>query len=336
MSKTSFPVVRGNMMRITRLDGCGKPVDGPGNMITTEGFVSVALSAQTTDAEEITVTNAGGKVCVRDTGDPTFDGYGVDITFCEVEPCLFQLLTGQEPLVNAAGDVVGFTMNSKRYAKTGFALEVWTGSPTTDACDSSASAGAQPAGYFVLPFVKGGVLGDFTIENAAITFGVSGATTRDGNAWGVGPYSGAFAADPSQNPADAGPYLDNPLDKNDHLGLAFTTKGFPQSSDGCAPLDIKTLPAPSGAGVPTVSASAGIATPATVTIVRAAAGAQPSPTAPFPASGPVTVHWGDGETSTIPGSTLTGTHTYKAAGTYHITVVSQNFQDTTLTYVATP
>ena len=55
MSKTSFPVVRGNMMRITKVDGCGKPIDGPGNMITTDGFVSVALSSNITTGDEITV-----------------------------------------------------------------------------------------------------------------------------------------------------------------------------------------------------------------------------------------------------------------------------------------
>lgn len=82
----SFPLVRGRTMRVTKTDGCCGPEYGDDNSIVTDGFVSVALTANVTDAEEITVTNANGKTCVRDTGSPTFNGYGVELTFCEVQP----------------------------------------------------------------------------------------------------------------------------------------------------------------------------------------------------------------------------------------------------------
>lgn len=334
MSSSSFPVVRGRMMRVTKVDGCGRPLAGDGNSLVTEGFVSVALSANITDAEEITIQAASGRTCVRDSGQPSFDGYGTELTFCEVEPCLFQMLTGQEPMLDANGNVVGFTMNSKRFSTTGFALEVWTGAPSGDACDPSASGTADVAGYFVLPNIQGGVLGDFTIENAAITFAVTGGSTRDGNAWGVGPYQGAFdATDPSQNPSDVGPYIDNALDSDDHLGISFTTKGVPQETDGCVDLKVDNAPAVDPAAV-TLSASAPVATAATVTIVRGTG--TPSAAAPFPTTGSVKVHWGDGSTSNITGSTLTGDHTYKSAGTYDIMVETPaDFQDATAQYVAT-
>src|SRR6188768_3442122 len=98
---TSFPLVRGRTMRVTKTDGCCGPAYGPDNMVVTDGFVSIALTANINEPEEILITNANGKTCVRDPGCPEFQGYSVEITFCEVNPCLFSLVTGQPSVVDA-------------------------------------------------------------------------------------------------------------------------------------------------------------------------------------------------------------------------------------------
>lgn len=224
----SFPLVRGRTMRVSKVDGCCAPDYGDDNMIVTEGFVSVALTAQINEAEEITITNANGKTCVRDPGCPEFQGYTVELTFCEVSPCLFSLVTGQPAVLDAAGEVIGFRMNSKTsVCETGFALEVWMGVPGV-ACTGDAGA----FGYLLLPCLQGGVIGDFTIENAAITFTVSGAVTKDGNGWGVGPFDVVMDDSPTPVPAP----LPDPLDPDDHLVALFTTVAPPAPTDGCVPL----------------------------------------------------------------------------------------------------
>lgn len=323
-------------MRITKVDGCGRPVVGDGNMLVTDGFVSVAATSNITDAEEVSITAASGRVCVRDPGTPSFDGYGLDMEFCEVEPCLFALLTGQEVIEDpTTGEILGFTMDSELFSKSGFALEVWTGMPGGDACSGVAAGTADPAGYFIWPNVQGGVLGDFTIENGAITFSITGAGTRDGAQWGLGPYDGMFVSDPTvdTNPSDAGPYLPVSLTPTKHLGVARTVKGPPGLTDGC--IDLKSgSAAPVDPAAVTLSASAPVATAATVTIVRASGPATAA--APFPTTGSVRVHWGDGSSSNITGTTLTGDHTYKAAGTYDIMVETPaEFEDAAAQYVAT-
>ena len=52
-------------------------------------------------------------------------------------------------------------------------------------CDDPNAGGSF--GYTLLPFIGGGVLGDFTIENGAVTFVLQNAATKDGTGWGVGP-----------------------------------------------------------------------------------------------------------------------------------------------------
>jgi hypothetical protein len=240
MATNSFPLVRGRTMRVTKTDGCCAPAYGPDNMVVTDGFVSVALTANINEPEEIVITNANGKTCVRDAGCPEFQGYSVEITFCEVSPCLFSLVTGQPSVVDAAGDIVGFRMNSGvSVCDSGFALEVWMGVPGV------ACSGEQGGfGYLLLPCLQGGVIGDFTIENAAITFTVTGANTKDGNGWGSGPFD--VVADAGGN---AGP-LPSPLDPDDHLYVSFTTVAPPEETDGCVELE-------QPASVPATGATAG-------------------------------------------------------------------------------
>jgi len=240
MATNSFPLVRGRTMRVTKTDGCCAPAYGPDNMIVTDGFVSVALTANINTPDEIVITNANGKTCVRDAGCPEFQGYGVEITFCEVSPCLFSIVTGQPTVLDVNGDVVGFRMNSSvSVCDSGFALEVWMGVPGV------ACTGDQGGfGYLLLPCLQGGVIGDFTIENAAITFTVTGANTKAGNGWGTGPYE---VVDDGTGTAA---YLPNPLDPDDHLYVSFTTIPPPEETDGCVELEAPPL-------VPATTAVAG-------------------------------------------------------------------------------
>lgn len=291
----SFPLVRGRSMRVTKTDGCCGPDYGDDHSIATEGFVSVALTANITEAEEITVTNANGKTCVRDAGSPTFDSYSAVITFCEVQPCLFSMITGQPLVFNTEGEIIGFKMNSKvTLDSSGFGLEVWMGVPGV-ACAGDAGA----YGYLVLPCLQGGIVGDFTIENAAITFSITGASTQDGNAWGTGPYLDT--------------QLDEPLDPDDHLLVIFTTVAPPEPTDGCVPL------VPIGLTVEVEDDEV------TVTIPRGNGDCY---------DGTVTIDWGDGDTPTVvEPPTATATHSIIANGTYDVVISADGCDDVTVPVV---
>jgi hypothetical protein len=186
-SNKRFPLVRGRVARATRLDSCGRIADRACTSITTEGIVTIALTANIDEGEDINVVNMAGRTCAKDEADPTFNGYGVAITFCDVDPQLYAMMTNQSVVYDLTGTAVGFRVNSK--VKTGdanFALEVWSNVPGV-ACDDPNAAGSF--GYTLLPFIKGGVLGDFTFENAAVSFTLTNAATKDGTAWGKGPYN---------------------------------------------------------------------------------------------------------------------------------------------------
>lgn len=244
MTDTSncFSLVRGRAMRVTRLDGCGAKVLGPRSQVVTTGFISVAFSAQTQEGESIEVTNAAGDICIRDVPAPEFTGYDIEVSFCGVNPDLIALMTGQARVNDAAGLGAGFRMNSGvNLDDSGFAIELWSSVPT------AACVGGVPSyGYFLIPYLKGGIIGDFSIENAAINFTLSGAKSKDGSAWGVGPYNVTTTTGGTPAP------LATAIDPKDHLHMELVQVAPPTAVCGASPL-----------GIPATGATAGI--PATLT-----------------------------------------------------------------------
>jgi hypothetical protein len=219
----SFSLVRGYALRAVRLDGCGAPVLGPDSVVTTEGFISVGLTSNTEQGEAISVTNAAGKPCVLDEPSPKFVNFSVEVQFCGVNPELLAMMTGMPVRLNAAGDeIVGFKVNDEvNVDATGFSTELWSKVPQ-DECDES---GEEAYGYMLMPFLKGGVLGDFSVENGAVNFTMTGARTKKGSQWGAGPFD--VVRDESGNP---GP-LNEPVVKGDHLITEVTTVPPPSVED---------------------------------------------------------------------------------------------------------
>lgn len=226
MANNCFSLVRGRVLRATRLDGCGRPAAAACSSIVTEGFISAAFTANTDTGTEISVTNASGKVCIRDTPCPTFTGYSVEIVFCEVNPELYAMLTGQDAVFDADGNAVGFQVNSDISAcDSGVALELWSAVPSVQCAEEDVAAQGS-FGYVLVPFLQGGVLGDFTLENDAVSFTITGAATKTGGGWGVGPYD---VVSDGANPA---PLL-NPIASGVHLHVQYTTIAPPEASCDC-------------------------------------------------------------------------------------------------------
>lgn len=242
MTTRCFSLVRGRVMRVTKLDNCGRPMQSACSTAVSDGFVSVAFSAQTEEGETISVTNAAGKICVRDQACPAFTGYTVEITFCEVDPDVLAIVTNQNSVFNAKSlDAVGFRMNSDiSGCDSGFALELWSNVPGV-ACDPDNPNAQGSYGYLLVPFLQGGVLGDFTIENDAVSFVVSGAATKTGSGWDVGPYD--VVGDATGQP---GPLAD-PIESGDHLHIEVTDVAPPEPTCGCVALGSPASGATSGA-----------------------------------------------------------------------------------------
>lgn len=215
-----YSLVRGRALRATLVDACGFPVYGARSQVTTKGIISVGFTGNSDTGTAISVQNANGDTCISDTPAPRFTSFTLEIAFCGVDPELYRLLTGQPILKNADNLITGFKVNSNiDFDSVAFALELWSAVP-----GEQCIGGAKSYGYFLAPFVQGGSLGDFTWQNDAINFTISGATTKDGTGWGVGPYDVML-----DNTGTPGPLLEA-LDNYDHLVVDLTKVPPPDTS----------------------------------------------------------------------------------------------------------
>jgi hypothetical protein len=283
--------VRGRVARVTRVDNCGRVVYGEYNQSVSEGVITAEFTANTTEIAEINVPNFSGKRCIYEPAVTELAGYSLVLTFCNVDFEMFEILTGQTLVFDAAGTVIGLEVDTANSLEDqGFALEIWAGAQGGDVCDDPNAQGEF--GYMLLPYLKGGIVGDFSVANAEITFTVTGASTRDGNRWGSGPY--AVERDEA---GDVGA-LFQPVSPTAAFRLQLTSVAPPEEFVGSRPvLD------PTSDPLTSIAAVEGL-TP------------QEADFATTPAStGPVWWEFGDGTWDYVvaPGAT---THEYAEAGTY--------------------
>ena len=303
--------LRGRRIRATRLDACFRPVYGEDSQAVTKGFVSVGYTANTVDSDEINQTNASGEICIYEPSQPSLTGYTVEIVFCEVDPEMFSLITGQEVYLDGDGNAIGFSVGTDiDIAESRFAFELWLGTKASDVCSDPNAQGDY--GYLLLPALQGGIVGDFTVENGAVNFTITGATTRDGNQWGNGPYNVMMVG------GVPAPLL-TPLSPKKHLLLIGTTVAPPEPFAGTRPLlDPEATP---------------------ITAVVGVEGSSPTET-DFTFTGgstdPVWIEFGDGTWDYILEGSTGASHVYAANGTYQVRASSNNTWVTTTVTIPWP
>jgi hypothetical protein len=273
-------------MRATLVDQAGRPVYGPESVVVTSGQISTTFTPNVEEGEAISQPNGNGDTCLNVPATPTLSGFSVESTFCKVDFALFELLTGNPVVRNDDGTIVGIKQGTTiDLSKVNFALELWTGAQVSD----TLRAGAEGEwGYILCPFLSGGTLGDITVENAAITFTVTGMQTKNGAAWGSGPYNvdlvGGVAAP-----------LFKPLTNKKHRRITTVEIAPPEDVSGYLALLDRTDPA--------------------LTSITATVTGDDVVFAPLPAgTDPVEYDFGNGEWDYA--ETGTYTYTYPAPGTY--------------------
>lgn len=215
-------------MRATKVDECGKPVEGTCSTVVTDGFISVQYSPEIAEGEEIEVRKADGTLCISDQGCPELKWINIEATFCEVDPDLFTLMTGYPTVVDFAANSVGNRITKSVSCTGGVALEVWSDIPG-QVCTTT---GQKKYGYFLVPWAINMIIGDFTIENDAASFVITGRT-QIGSQWGTGPYN-VDATNIANTPGK----LLTPIGAEDHMDMHVTTIAPPTAVCGCQALDL--------------------------------------------------------------------------------------------------
>lgn len=210
--------IRGEVMRVTKLDSCGAPVHGAKSTVTSDGFVSVEITMEVEDGTDYQLRGANDNFIYNSRGRPKIRWANAVINFGQVDPDMYNLMTGNPLVVNDAAtpESIGFRIREDVVAN--FALEVWTD------LDGQACINGVPAfGYLLLPWVTDAMVGDFTLQNEAITFPINRCRTNRGSLWGVGPYN---VDNKLTAPTGPSPLL-TAIGPKDHLDFHLTTLAPP-------------------------------------------------------------------------------------------------------------
>lgn len=235
-----FPIVKGTVLRATKVNNCGLPVEGPSNRVVTPGWVSLAISPEYQEAEELEQRNAEGRVCVSERTPPERKYYNLELTLCQVNTCLISLFNSWQQELDWEGNPVGFRDQREVESDFGVALELWAGGKAGSDCplptddDIFASAGSGKNYGYVLTWGTEFTLGDIEIAASVATFTLTGISFPAPQ-WGRGPYN-VVATDAMNTPGR----LLTPIGKDQQLNIQRTPVAPPEETPGneCCPLDI--------------------------------------------------------------------------------------------------
>jgi hypothetical protein len=173
-------IVNGDIVRATRVDNCGAPVEGAGNAFVDDCWPSAAMASNVQAGTDITLRAANGSICAFKRGKPGFRGFDLTFQFFNASPEFVELLTGSPLVLDHAGDPIGWEDCD---VVGNFAFEIWADIAGEECPDDSEGIWF----YLLLPWVSNGRLGDITINDGGVTFEMTG-NTRDQGRWSLGPW----------------------------------------------------------------------------------------------------------------------------------------------------
>lgn len=247
MAGSSFAVVRGKSARLTKTNKCGRPLEGEENYAVTKGLVTISLTPVLKDAEELEQNNMDGEVCAQDRTAPSIKWWEVSVEFCQVNTCLWTMLGGWAPVLNYAGDAVGFETSRKVITDAGVVMELWTGTyqesscdvPESDAVFEEVSGTGEKFGYLLFGVKEWILNGGIEIGAQVSTFSFQGIT-MDISEWGRGPYN-VVAIDGSNTPGRLLTPVGQSADGTSDIHMEETPIAPPAPTDGCCTLLVQSI-----------------------------------------------------------------------------------------------
>ena len=227
----SWAPIRGKRMRLTRLTAAAAPdTTGLAAMVVSKGFVTAKLTPQYDEGQKVQQKTSNGDYCINEPATKIVEGVVTEIQFCGVDPDIYSLITGQPVVLDGQGQAVGFRLAGGVPVTDGFALEVWTGVAGNSAQGDISGNGW---GYFLVPYLYGGKVGELLIQDGAATFTVT-TESRENPGWGTGPYD-VVDTSATGSPLEPGPLL-TPIGPKDHVHLQYTTITPPAVTAGLVTL----------------------------------------------------------------------------------------------------
>jgi hypothetical protein len=177
--------IQGTILRVIKLDACGRPVTGTGSaQIVMDGFVQVQASPQYDTGDRKITRKANGTICVNHKIPDQFTNDEITIDFCVWHPGLLVNTIGAR-LVTGSSTPTGIGFAHGTWANASLAhwsLEVW-GIADTATCNA---AGTTLYNYWFWPHISDAKKGDYTLGMDPTQLQIIGNTYDASPLWTAG------------------------------------------------------------------------------------------------------------------------------------------------------
>lgn len=234
-----------DVIRLTMTNNCGRPIYGPNSTWVIDTPMSLSITRNVDEPEEVSMTRPDGRRCWSRRPDPSIIDYGLTIGLCGVDPAMMAALNeSNSPVYDYLYNVVGWDETTGRSRRRA-ALEGWMEAPDSDGsgCDLPMDDDVPLVGdgnwgymgfYNVSAFQESG---DRTFDGSANPFEIS-ATAAPSSAWGRGPYD--VQLNPGSPPAP-GRWI-TPVPRNSGKRVALVDVEPPTPTCGPTPLSNPAAP----------------------------------------------------------------------------------------------
>lgn len=201
-------------------------------MAVTDGIISVEWAFEYDSTDAIEVMNAAGQLKLSVPGSPVMKYVTATLTLTGIDPDIYEMITGQTLVTDGQGRAVGINGEESPGSDFGAAIETWSNAGTDD---GDCGTEGKLYGYFLLPYLVAGQIGDITLDDGAMDCVLTGRTKR-GSQWGTGPDT-YLVADAGATPGTATPaVLASAIGGTDHYRLFVTPVAPPDAACGAQEL----------------------------------------------------------------------------------------------------
>ncbi|MFB7845511.1 hypothetical protein ACFC34_00545 [Streptomyces sp. NPDC056053] len=178
------------VVRITRVDSCGRPVYGDCNAVVSRCIATITDTPEVEEAEPRTQTGFDGTACATEVGCDKVNYHTIEATWSQINLDAFSFMNPAARITrDASGEAIGRFGTQRIDCSAGYAIEVWARSMgESDACSGQSEAEGQWY-YRVYPWITGATPGDLTMGGTDEVAFVFTGRTKTRTRWGRGPYN---------------------------------------------------------------------------------------------------------------------------------------------------
>ena len=174
--------IKGVALRLTRNNACGAALAPTvaNSRIAAEAFVSLTMTPDYYEGEEIEVPLANGGLCVYDSPEPVLRGFELELSVCGLPFPMLEMLAGFTALEDASSNIIGAMSPESMVPRNANSvqLEVWQR-------NHAAGCGGGVTDLYVHHVLtktrKWRVTGDLEIADAALECVLTGYAEKNPN-----------------------------------------------------------------------------------------------------------------------------------------------------------